>query len=65
MSEIARFAALLIKSTFCHHEWEWVRNIYGDEINAVGGRRSWWRCKKCGWLEPCGEYHDEGDSDER
>jgi hypothetical protein len=34
----------------CHHEYVWVRNIYGDEINAVGGRRSLWRCKKCGKL---------------
>ena len=38
----------LIKRLFCEHEWEFDRNIYGDEINAAGGRRSWWRCPKCG-----------------
>lgn len=39
---------LFIKRLFCKHEYEFVRNIYGDEINMVNGRRSWWRCMKCG-----------------
>ena len=39
-----------IKRLFCKHEYEFERNIYGDEINHVGGCRSWWRCKKCGKL---------------
>ena len=39
---------LFFKRLFCRHEYEFVRNIYGDEINHVGGYRSWWRCKKCG-----------------
>jgi len=34
-------------SIFCRHLFRWVRNIYGDEINATGGR-SWWQCRKCG-----------------
>ena len=38
----------IIKRLLCRHEWEFVRNIYGDEINLAGGRRSWWRCKRCG-----------------
>ena len=38
----------LIKMLLCKHEYEWERNIYGDEINMVGGKRSWWRCRKCG-----------------
>ena len=38
----------LIKQLFCKHEYEFERNIYGDEINYCGGYRSWWRCKKCG-----------------
>ena len=42
-----------IKSLFCEHEYEFVRNIYGDEINACGGYRSIWKCKKCGKIE----YH--------
>lgn len=37
---------------FCKHEGdEFIRNIYGDEINAVSLKtvyRSWWRCRKCG-----------------
>ena len=42
-----------IKSLFkrCEHEYEFVRNIYGDEINWCGGYRSLWKCKKCGKLE--------------
>lgn len=37
-----------LKRLACKHEWRFVRNIYGDEINMAGGRRSWWRCPKCG-----------------
>lgn len=40
-----------IKRLFCEHEYEFVRNIYGDEINACGGYRSIWKCKKCGKIE--------------
>jgi len=40
-----------IKRLFCKHEYEFLRNIYGDEINYCGGYRSIWRCKKCGALE--------------
>ena len=38
----------IIKRLFCRHEYEFVRNIYGDEIVHAGYNRSWWRCKKCG-----------------
>lgn len=38
----------IIKCLFCRHEYEFVRNIYGDEIVHAGYNRSWWRCKKCG-----------------
>lgn len=38
----------IVKRLLCRHEYEFVRNIYGDEINHVGGNRSWWRCRKCG-----------------
>lgn len=38
----------IVKRIFCHHEWQFERNIYGDEINWVGGCRSWWVCPKCG-----------------
>lgn len=40
-----------IKRLFCKHEYVFLRNIYGDEINWCGGYRSIWRCKKCGSLE--------------
>lgn len=44
----------IIKRMLCRHEYEFVRNIYGDEIVHAGYNRSWWRCKKCGkWkLDP-------------
>jgi hypothetical protein len=29
-----------------NHKYEFMRNIYGDEILAVDGR-SWWRCEHC------------------
>jgi hypothetical protein len=31
----------------CKHDFEFVRNIYGDEIIAHGWKRSVWRCKTC------------------
>ncbi len=40
-----------IKRVFCKHcNVEFVRNIYGDEINHVSLSkvyRSWWRCVDC------------------
>ncbi len=35
-------------SVFCIHSLRFLRNIYGDEINHAGGKRSVWRCRKCG-----------------
>lgn len=32
----------------CEHEYVFIRNIYGDEINRCGGYRSQWQCMKCG-----------------
>ena len=33
----------------CIHRYDmFVRNIYGDEINLRGFRRSEWSCSKCG-----------------
>lgn len=41
-----------IKQLFCkHNNIEFVRNIYGDEINKISTShiyRSAWRCKYCG-----------------
>lgn len=54
-----------IKRLFCPHEYVWVRNIYGDEINAAGGRRSWWRCEKCGKYVLRDHLFHENDGDRR
>ena len=35
----------------CDHNWEFITNIYGDQINYCGGKRSIWKCKKCGKIE--------------
>jgi len=40
-----------IKRVFCAHRYEWMRNIYGDEINMSGGKRSLWRCAECGKVQ--------------
>ena len=37
-----------IKRLFCKHQFVFVRNIYGDEINKCGGHRTLWKCSKCG-----------------
>lgn len=42
-----------IKRLRCKHDsLEFIRNIYGDEINMLSGTkntvRSIWKCKKCG-----------------
>lgn len=40
-----------IKKIFCRHTMvKFERNIYGDEINHAGGRRSLWRCERCDGL---------------
>ena len=54
---------LFIKRLLCSHEYEFERNIYGDEINHVGGARSWWRCKKCGKMALGAHLHEEVDDD--
>lgn len=37
-----------LRMNFCRHDLVFVRNFYGDEINARGGKRSLWRCRHCG-----------------
>ena len=50
----------MFKQIFCEHQYEWVRNIHGDEINMAGGKRSWRGCHKCGksQLKEVSEYID-------
>lgn len=51
-----------LRHLFCRHrDLQFLRNIYGDEINACGGKRSWWRCTKCGAIKARGDLHDDGD----
>ena len=38
----------LWKQYHCDHDYQWVRNIYGDEIIYKDFNRSIWKCKKCG-----------------
>lgn len=40
-----------------HKQWEFVRNIYGDEINHVDGKRSFWKCRECGLVRLKDELH--------
>lgn len=42
-----RWMRLLVRRVFCRHSLAWVRNIYGDEINATECRTVW-ICEKCG-----------------
>lgn len=37
----------VIKALFCSHDFEFVRNIHGDEIIERGWKRSLWKCTKC------------------
>lgn len=39
-----------IKQLFCRHNYVFLRNVYGDEINLLGGKRSIWICTKCSIL---------------
>lgn len=39
------------KKYTCNHDYEYVRNLYGDEINYYNGKRSVWKCSKCGKIE--------------
>ena len=58
------FMRRFLKQLFCKHEsLNFVRNIYGDEINAVSVTkiyRSWWECSNCGKWIPKPELMPEG-----
>lgn len=38
----------ILKRLFRKHDYQWVRNSYGDEIRYLGWKRSVWKCSKCG-----------------
>ena len=50
-----------LKRFFCAHRYEWMRNIYGDEINLSGGKRSLWGCIECGKVQARDDLHDDAD----
>jgi hypothetical protein len=50
----------LFRELFCQHKWEWLRNIYGDEIIHRGYHRSVWTCSKCGAWTTRKELYREG-----
>lgn len=41
------------------HNYKWTHNFYGDAIIAHNGKRSRWKCKKCGWLQFRDELHQQ------
>jgi hypothetical protein len=47
-----------IKRLFCTHAFEFVRNLYGDQIIEWNWKRSVWRCSKCGKLEGRDTLHN-------
>ena len=48
---IFRILLEIYKSILCKHDFEFVRNIYGDQIRYNSWNRSMWKCKKCGKLK--------------
>lgn len=48
----------LFRLFVCDHDFIFVRNIYGDEINHAGAR-SWWCCRKCGKWRGRSALHEE------
>jgi len=52
---------MCIKRLFCKHDYEFLENIYGDEINYLNCR-SLWKCKKCGKIKKSNKlYYGENE----
>lgn len=51
------FLKNIISKYVCDHEYKFVRNIYGDEINQHNGMRSIWKCIKCDKIQYREDYH--------
>lgn len=41
----------IFKTLFCKHKFEFVRNLYGDQIIEWGYKRSIHKCAKCGKIK--------------
>lgn len=46
--KLIKLIRMLIRMQFCHHQYQFVRRLYGDEINAHGGKRNEYVCVRCG-----------------
>ena len=52
-----------IKRLFCrHYKVEFVRNVYGDQINYFNCR-SFWKCVKCGEYVKSQQLHISGEQE--
>lgn len=60
MNKITKYCKKVIQNFGCDHDYNFVRNIYGDEINAHNGMRSEWRCIKCGHIQYRDDLHTRG-----
>ena len=54
------FIKQILSKYGCEHEYKFIRNIYGDEINQHDGMRSEWKCIKCGHVQYREDYHTSG-----
>ena len=58
----------MLRKILCKHKYiEFIRNVYGDEINQLSGKnivRSIWRCKKCRRIIYKGNLYMENDKEE-
>lgn len=52
---------LLIQRILCNHHYINYRNIHGDEINWSGGKRTIYRCIKCGNWKFIDDYIIHGE----
>lgn len=43
---------------FCRHSWRHHINLYGDQINSWGGKRSLWKCSRCGKFQARDSLHE-------
>jgi hypothetical protein len=48
----------MLKRLLCKHKYEWVRDIYGDEVRQSGWKRSIWQCSKCNKVKYMEDLHD-------
>lgn len=55
------FLFKLITCLIRGHKFEFERNIYGDEINERGGKRSEYWCSHCGLYQYRNSLHEKSE----